>query len=215
MFEDLKRIIEEIEKRIEFDPNNENKYKVLIESYPTLNFVIERELFKQYKSTGDKEIRNIIFRCHLRDVYEACKETSEYKIDSISEGNVLLLQLIDEYDYRMPYSSFRQYLKPRLKLFYKGMFDNNDAFLNTRMSTYDLACLEEAGKNLTESNEVEDEHGELTNEDQEKLIIIPRKEKYLLSRKEGKAIFKEVFKNTLKVKKNVLNKKYRTDDIDY
>ena len=224
MFEKLKRTIEEIEKRIEFDPTNEAKYKMLVKSYPELDFVTERELFKQYIETHDKEIRNIIFRCHLNDVYTVCKKESEYKFDTISEGNLSLLQYIDEYalslramkelNSEIPYISFRKNLKTRLTMLYRGMFDNNDAFLKTRMSTYDLACLEETGKNLTEESEESNEYDELTSRDQEKLVIV-HNDKYLMSRKEGKEIFKKVFPDSKKVKSKVLNKKYRCEEIDY
>ena len=189
MIEKLKKTIEEIEKRIEFDPNNESKYKMLIESYPELNIVMEIELFKQYNKTHDKEIRNIIFRCHLRDVYAVCKKESEYKFDTISEGNVLLLQYIDDHaeslrvmeacNNKFPIN-FGKNLKTRLTMLYRGMFDNNDAFSKTRMSTYDLACLEETGKNLTEETEESNEYDELTSRDQEKLVIV-HDDKYLMS----------------------------------
>ena len=224
MFEKLKKTIEEIEKRIEFDPTNEAKYKMLVKSYPELDFVTERELFKQYIETHDKEIRNIIFRCHLNDVYIVCKKESEYKFDTISEGNLLLLQYIDDYaeslrvmeecNNKFPIN-FRKNLKTRLTMLYRGMFDNNDAFSKTRMSTYDLACLEEHGNNLTEDIKQEtNEYDELTSRDQEKLVIV-HDDKYLMSRKEGKEVFEKVFPDSKKVKLKVLNKKYRCEEIDY
>lgn len=149
MLEELTKRIEDIEKRIEFDPNNENNYRNLIYSYPILNYVDERKLFEFYRTTYNKEIRDIIFKCHLRDVYDSCTDISGYKLDLVSEGNILMLELIDTFDYKMPYITFTQFLKTRLTVLYKKMTDDNNASLDTKMSTYELACLEEKGKNLT------------------------------------------------------------------
>ena len=50
----------------------------------------------------------------------------------------------------MPYSSFKKALTTRLVVLFNDMITKNDKSLDTKMSTHELACLEEHGKDFTE-----------------------------------------------------------------
>lgn len=148
MVEELKKKIEECESKL--DSENDNYLEKLVHSYPELNLNDERILFNLYKISNDKTYKDIIFKCHLRDVYDTCKVTNDYRADLISEGTLLLYEFIDNYDYKIPYSSFKKALTTRLVVLFNDMITKNDKSLDTKMSTHELACLEEHGKDFTE-----------------------------------------------------------------
>lgn len=145
--------IDELEKNVKYSENMEDNYRELIYSYPVLNKADELSLFKIYNNTKDTLFKDVIFKCHLRDVYDCCTDITGYKLDLVSEGNILMYELIDKYDYTVPYTTFSNFLKTRLTVLYKNMTDENNTSLDTKMSTHELASLEDKGKNLTEEQD--------------------------------------------------------------
>lgn len=152
MFDGIIKQINDCENNLKYSEDVEGNYKELIYSYPTLKYGEERSLFKLYNKTKDKIFKDIIFKCHLRDVYDCCTDITGYKLDLVSEGNILMYELIDTFDYTMPYANFNNFIKTRLTVFYKKMIDDNNSSLDTKMSTQELARLEEIGKNFTENH---------------------------------------------------------------
>lgn len=175
--DDLLNKINECESNVDYEKNQEGYYERLVHSYPVLSMEDEKVLFSIYKTSQDKTFKDIIFKCHLRDVYDCCTDITGYKMDLISEGNILLYEFIDSYDYTMPYISFKKVLTTRLTVLYKKMADENNSSLDTRMSTHELSNLEEKGKNFTENHEIEsDNHEEKTNIKKYRLVIVKRQE---------------------------------------
>lgn len=200
IFKTLVKQINEIEKKIEFDSTNEKTYKKLIDSYPSLDYVTERNLFKYYKQTNNKDIRDVIFKCHMKDVYECQIKFKKYNEDLISEGNVLLLQLIKRYDYTIPYTSFKDFLRIRLQVFYNEIACNDDAFNKTKMNLHELASLESKGINITK-NTIEDNTLIEKEEISEPLIIVKN--------------YVRPLKIVKKIQINIPYKKTGNDLIDY
>lgn len=181
MFEELIKQISEIEKKIEFDIKNETNYKRLINSYPTLDYVTERKLFESYKKNKDYELRDVIFKCHMRDVYDCLIKRNKYSEDLISEGNVLLLQTINKFDYTFPYITFKEYLNIRLVVLFNELSCKEDAFSKTKMNIQDLARLESKGKINLDNNEEKDNKTKNDNVmNRERLIIVNNKPEPLI-----------------------------------
>ena len=205
-------MVEELLKRIsECESKSDGCVEKIIHSYPVLTLEEERKLFGLYDFTNEKQYKDIIFKCHLRDVYDTCDDESGYRQDLISEGTILLYEYIDHYDFRMPYTTFKDNLVIRLKFLYNELKEINNKSLDTRMSTYDLACLEENGKNLTENTE---EDGKSP----AGLEIVPiDREVYLLDAKEVSKIAYEIFKYKPKIKKKNFTPRHDTkhDDMEY
>ena len=153
--DDLLKQINDCESNIDYENHQEGYYEKLVHGYPILSLEDERILFNLYKVSHDKTFKDIIFKCHLRDVYDCCTDITGYKMDLISEGNILLYEFIDSYDYTMPYTSFKKALTTRLTILYKKMSDENNSSLDTKMSTHELRSLEEKGKNFTENIDTE------------------------------------------------------------
>lgn len=202
MFESLIKQICEIEKKIEFDIKNEANYKRLINSYPVLDYATERKLFESYNKNGDTEIRDVIFKCHMRDVYDCLIKSNKYNEDLISEGNVLLLQTINKFDYTFPYITFKEYLNVRLVVLFNEMGSKEDAFHKTKMNIQDLARLESKGKiNLDNKEEKDDKTKNDNVINRERLIIVKNKPEPLIIVK--------------KIKNNYYPGKTGNDLIDY
>ncbi len=208
-------MVQELLKRIS---ETERKEDATIEeiafSYPVLSLLEEIMLFNDYRISNDKRIKDIIFKCHLRDVFNACDDKSGFRQDMISEGIILLYSLIDEYDLRIPYSSFKKNLTNELINLFKELRQDNNESLDTRMSTYDLSCLENKGKNLTESYDSMDLLQEET-EKEELLIVRFDRSNYYLSDKEVEKIKNSVFKDKPKIKKNIYRKKTEPGELEY
>lgn len=208
MFNKLIEKINSCENNVKYSEDIEGNYKSLIYSYPILKYGEERSLFKLYRRTNDTTFKDIIFKCHLRDVYDCCTDITGYKLDLVSEGNILMYELIDSFDYNMPYMDFSKYIKSRLTLFYKKMIDDNNNSLDTKMSTHELARLEELGKSFTElhkDNNIskEENYYDKLSKLKIKRLIPEKEEKYSL--KDYSAIMTDkLFKN----KSLVLKKKY-------
>ena len=217
MVEELKKKIEECESKL--DSENNNYLEKLVHSYPELNLNDERILFNLYKISNDKTYKDIIFKCHLRDVYDTCKVTNDYRADLISEGTLLLYEFIDNYDYRIPYNNFRKVLQTRLKLLYEEKINDNNNSLDSKMSIKELINLEKRDKCLTDTDVIE----EPIFEEKEELIIVKNysleEPKYLLSYEEAKHILYYTLihnkgDNPNKQKKHKI-KKYKPSDMDY
>ena len=212
MIEELKKKIEECESRL--DSEDGIYLDNLVHSYPKLNINDERILFGLYKNTKDKNYKDIIFKCHLRDVYETCDDKSDYRPDLISEGTLFLYKYIDCYDYDLSYPSFKENLTARLKLLYWKLTENNNKSLDTKMSTHELKCLEERGKCLTDTNEVEEPDIKTNKED---LIIVTKKKNFMIKNNRTIAIFKNIFGDDFEIKPKKLKyrKKYKPSDMEY
>ena len=208
MIKDLLRRIELCESKINYEKHKDKYLEKLVYSYPILTLEEERELFKLYKTTKDKIYKDIIFKCHLRDVHDVCTDTSSYRSDLISEGIVLLCEFIDYFDYSMPYDNFTNVLKTRLTVLYNDKSMENNKSLDTEMSLQELAGLEKNGKCLTDTNEVEP----VVEEPKEELEIINDKE-YLLSKSEGNKIFNKIFKTKKLIYKP--SRRIRPEDREY
>jgi hypothetical protein len=173
--DDLIRRINECESNIDYEKHQDGYYEKLVHSYPVLSMEEERNLFILYKLSKDKTFKDIIFKCHLRDVYDCCTDLTGYKMDLISEGNILLYEFIDNYDSTMPYTNFKQALTTRLTVLYKNMADENNSSLDTKMGTHELRSLEERGKNFTENIESNiSEKEDIKNIKKYKLVIVKR-----------------------------------------
>lgn len=177
--DDLLKKIDECENNIDYENYQEGYYEKLVHGYPVLSLEDERILFSLYKTSNDKTFKDIIFKCHLRDVYDCCTDITGYKMDLISEGNILLYEFIDNYDNSMPYVSFKKALTTRLTVLYKKMADENNSSLDTKMSTHELRSLEEKGKNFTENIESNtNEKEDIKNIKKYKLIIVKRPDSF-------------------------------------
>lgn len=219
MVEDLLKRIEMCETKILYEKHKDNYMDTLVHSYPVLSLEDEKELFKLFRTTHDKKYKDIIFKCHLRDVHDTCKDTTDYRTDLIGEGIVLLCEFIDLYDYTMPYTTFTDQLKVRLTILYNEKSLENNKSLDTAMSTQDLIDLENNGKCLTDTNEIEPVHKK---EIIEPLIIVLKEGIEIVPREESMkpditAIYKKLFGESPKIKK--LKKRYRPpinpDDLGY
>ena len=177
--DDLIKKIEECESNVDYENHQVEYYEKLVHSYPVLSMEDDRKLFILYKLSKDKTFKDILFKCHLRDVYDCCTDITGYKMDLISEGNILLYEYIDSYDTTMPYINFKQVLTTRLTILYKNMADENNSSLDTKMSTHELRSLEEKGKNFTENVESDvNEREDIKKVKKTKLIIIKRPDSF-------------------------------------
>jgi hypothetical protein len=207
-------IIELLKRINEVEIKEDISFEEMAFSYPILSLADEIELFKIYKITQEKLFKDIIFKCHLRDVYKTCNDKSGYRQDMISEGIILLYKLIDNYEFTYPYISFKKILTKELRNLFKELREDNNDSLDTRMSTYDLSCLERKGKNLTESSDSMDLLLEET-EKEELLSVRFDKSNYYLSDKEVEKIKNSVFKDNPKIKKNIYHKKIKPGELEY
>ena len=231
----VKRLLEQIEKcesEINYEKHRDKYLETLVHSYPTLTVPEEKELFKLYKTTGDRTYKDIIFKCNLKVVHDTCTDTTGLREDLISEGIVLLCEFIDHYDYTMPYMTFTQALKTRLTVLYNSKRIENHKQLNTEMSTQDLEEREEKGECLTETEEIKPIRRKVYKETLVVLIneginVVPRKvealiiepnpnyKNYILNREEGKKIFKDTFRDTPKKLINRPIRKFKPNDMEY
>ena len=210
MVEDLLKRIEICESKIDYENYRDNYLDKLVHSYPILSLDEEKELFKLFSTTKDKTYKDIIFKCHLREVHDTCKDTSGYRSDLISEGIVLLYDFITEYDYEVPYTTFTDQLIARLTILYSKKISENDKSLDTEMSTQELAGLEQNGKCLTSESEEEKVVEETPKEEliiviNEGIEIVPKKE--TKPEKDITQIYTKLFGEPPKPKK--LTKRYR------
>ncbi len=224
MVEKLLKQIEKCEREVNYEEQRGNYLNKLVHSYPTLTMPEEKELFKLYKTTGDRTYKDIIFKCNLKVVHDTCTDTTGLREDLISEGIVLLCEFIDHYDYTMPYMTFTQALKTRLTVLYNSKIIDNQKQLNTEMSTHELEEQEEEGKCLTDTNEIEPvakqkhyilfivSNEELFIEPKESLEIVPNPR---LSKKDGEEIFGRVFDQHSKLLTNRPIRHSTPTDIDY
>lgn len=70
----------------------------IVSKYPLLSAEEELNLLHQYKSTGDKSVRNKLVYHNIRLVLKAAKKFSPKTNDLISEGVVGLISGIDKFD---------------------------------------------------------------------------------------------------------------------
>lgn len=231
----IKKLLEQIEKcesEIDYEKHRDKYLDILVHSYPTLSLSEEKELFELYNKTRDRTYKDIIFKCHLKDVHDTCTDTTGFRDDLISEGIVLLCVFIDHYDYTMTCNTFTEALKSKLSTLYNSKRIENHKQLNTEMSIQELEACEDAGECLTSTNEIKPiKH----NTNREKLIIVlkeginvvqrynesldivpnPVNEKYLINRREGKDIFNKAFSNSPKKLINKPFRKIKPSDMDY
>lgn len=168
MVKEILKKIDDCESKINYESNKEGYLEELVHSYPILSLNEERVLFNLYKTTKDKTYKDIIFKCYLRDVYDTCTVFNDVRADLISEGTILLYEFIDNYDYRIPYNSFRKVLQTRLKLLYEEKINDNNNSLDSKMSIKELINLEKRDKCLTDTDVIE----EPISEEKEELIIV-------------------------------------------
>ena len=207
-------VIELLKRINEVEIKEDISFEEMVFSYPILSLADERDLFKTYKMSQEKLFKDIIFKCHLRDVFKACNDKSGYRQDMISEGIILLYKLIDNYEFTYPYISFKKILTKELRNLFKELIEDNNDSLDTRMSTYDLSCLEKKGKNLTESSDSMDLLQEETDKE-ELLSVCFDRSNYYLSDKEVEKIKNSVFKDNPKIKKNIYHKKIKPGELEY
>ncbi|MBR2712312.1 MAG: hypothetical protein IKE73_01235 [Bacilli bacterium] len=219
MVKEILKKIDDCESKINYESNKEGYLEELVHSYPILSLNEERVLFNLYKTTKDKTYKDIIFKCYLRDVYDTCTVFNDVRADLISEGTILLYEFIDNYDYRIPYNSFRKVLQTRLKLLYEEKINDNNNSLDSKMSIKELINLEKRDKCLTDTDVIE----EPISEEKEELIIVKNysleEPKYLLSYEEAKHI---LYYTLIHNKGDIPNKqkkhkikKYKPSDMDY
>ena len=169
----LKKEIEDSERKIKFKEDAFDNYINIAKSYPNINNEDTNALFLKYIISKDRDIKDIIFKCYLKDVYETCDDKTGYRLDLISEGYTLLYQLIDLYDPRdyknMP---FRTYLKVFLSTLYERLTRINEESLDTEMSIDRLISYESKDIDLTEESK------------ESKLFT----QKYILKKEEEKTI---------------------------
>lgn len=173
MVEELLKKIEDCENNIKYERHKDKYLDKLVHSYPTLTVPEEKELFKLYRSTKDHKYKDIIFKCHLKDVHDTCTDTSSYREDLISEGIVLLCEFIDYFDNNMPYITFREALVTRLFVLYTSKKMEND--LNNNMFLQELKEYEK--NNDVSIDEIKSNKNKQRSrkiiEVKEELIIIP------------------------------------------
>lgn len=145
------RNIEECEKKAKYSENIEENYIKLVYRYPDLSKNEELELFNEYWSTGNPVFREAIFKCYLKYVYELCKDETGYKLDLVSEGNIVLYEAIDSYDPEGTYTNFKYYVYSKLRGYYKRWARDNEEALAFGMSLNKLKVLESKDIDETES----------------------------------------------------------------
>ena len=149
IIKDLSNKIEENERRIKFKEDYEEYYRELVLGYPNIDSIEENILFNEYSKSNNKEIRDILFKCHLKEVYNLCFDKTGYRLDLISSGNIVLMMSIDSFNADSTYTNFRQCLKAKLEGFYKRWIRDNEEALNTDMSISKLISLEDKEIDVT------------------------------------------------------------------
>jgi len=148
--EEIKERIEKCERNCKYREDPIENYEKMIYRYPSLNAKNVDTLFRIYKKTGSKDAKDIIFKCHLKDVYEACKDETGAKLDLVSEGNIVLYDLIDTFLDETEYIYFKGYLKIKLKSLFSYLSKKNEQSLDSEISLNKLVVLENKDIDLTE-----------------------------------------------------------------
>lgn len=191
------------------------QYEDLIRNYPVLTNGEEKLLFYLYHKTGDDSYKEVITKCYLRYVFDTCNNKTSYREDLISEGTVLLLDTIDEYDYHTAKTSFKLQLINDLVRLYTKLTNKNEQALNTtdyELSLRDYEDYDEEEHEIQESPRKE----KLIIEISERTNII--KKNYLLDESSSLNILSNTLGYTGKTiykKSKALGKKYKPTDLEY
>jgi hypothetical protein len=148
--EEIKTKIEKCERNCKYSEDPIENYEKMIYRYPSLTDNNVSTLLRVYKKTGSRDAKDIIFKCHLKDVYETCKDETGAKLDLVSEGNIVLYNLIDSFLDETEYVYFKGYLKIKIKSLYSSLSKQNEQSLDSEISLNKLKVLEDKDIDLTE-----------------------------------------------------------------
>ena len=136
---DLTNNINDSETKVKYKKDAFENYKGIADAYPSLDLGESNSLFLEYIRSKDSNIKDIIFKCYLKEIYKLCEDAGDIKNDLISEGYVLLYQIIDLYDPR-DYKDvpFICYLRMFLSTLYERIIRTNEEALEPYEARYKL-----------------------------------------------------------------------------